>query len=182
MGISNSSYSLAVNTYFKEKRHKAVALTLTIAGLGPIIMPQLMNFFMNEYSIKGVSLILSGICAHCFVAATLLQPVKYHLKKTEVKPKPQLERIVEEDEDKESGHEEEIDDAVFTLPMTSPRFNYHRSSKRNILHFIQLKFSKCNISSLSKTIIRFQHKFEYSKKFKNYKSTEKIVTEFCFLN
>lgn len=86
---------------------------------------------MNEYSIKGVSLILSGVCAHCFVAATLLQPVKYHMKKTEVKPKPQLERIVEEDEDAEdaSDHQEEVDDAVFTLPTTSPRFPFNRSRK-----------------------------------------------------
>lgn len=131
VGLSNSSYSLAVNTYFKEKRHKAVALTLTIAGLGPIIMPQLMNMFMNEYSIKGVSLILSGICAHCFISATLLQPVKYHMKKTVINDKPQLEKIVEEDEDQETDEHDEDNDEVFTLPTPSNRFNFNRSRKFN---------------------------------------------------
>lgn len=117
-----------------------MALTLTIAGLGPIIMPQLMNLFMKEYSIKGVSLILSGICAHCFIAATLLQPVKYHMKKKIIKNTQKLEKIVEEeeeeidDEDKESDHQEEVNDEVFTLPVTSPKFSFTRSRKFFLLY------------------------------------------------
>lgn len=82
---------------------------------------------MNEYSIKGVSLILSGLCAHCFIAATLLQPVKYHMKKTKIEPKQQLEKIVEEDEDKESDHDEELNDEVFTLPTNNAKFDFNRS-------------------------------------------------------
>lgn len=103
-------------------------------------MPQLMNLFMQEYSIKEVSLLLSGICAHCFISATLLQPVKYHMKKTLINPKQPLERIIEEDEDKDSDHQEEVNDEVFTLPMSPTRFHFNRSREFIKLCYFHISF------------------------------------------
>lgn len=100
MGLSLSAYSLALNTYFVEKKGKAVGYAMTITGLGPILMPQLITLLSKHYSVQGSTLILGSITAHCFVAALLLQPVKWHLKNV-VKDEEKLEARPEESESKE---------------------------------------------------------------------------------
>lgn len=79
MGMS--SYPLALNSYFIKNRGKATGIALTLTGIGPIVMPQLISFLMMEFGIKGAVLIMSGLSLHSFVSASLLQPVKWHMKK-----------------------------------------------------------------------------------------------------
>lgn len=79
MGMS--SYPLALNSYFKKNRGKATGFAMTITGLGPILMPQFISFLMSNYVIQHVMLIMSALCLHSFISASLLQPVKWHLKK-----------------------------------------------------------------------------------------------------
>lgn len=80
LGLCSSSFPLAVNTYFKERRTKAFGIAVTIAGLGPIIFPQLISFLLRLYGETGCCLILGGICLHVIAAGLLLQPIKYHYK------------------------------------------------------------------------------------------------------
>jgi MFS family permease len=75
-----SSYSLAVNSYFAKKRGKAIGCSFTITGLGPIVMPQLISFLLSVYTVHDTVLIVAAITAHSFVAACLLQPIKWHMK------------------------------------------------------------------------------------------------------
>lgn len=49
MGTTLSAFSLALNTYFTEKRDRAVALTMTLTGLGPILMPPLTSLLLSVY-------------------------------------------------------------------------------------------------------------------------------------
>lgn len=58
MGLCSSSFSLALNTYFKEKRNRAAGIGMTIAGLGPIFLPQLVSFLLDTYGTQGSSLLI----------------------------------------------------------------------------------------------------------------------------
>lgn len=54
---------------------------MTITGLGPILMPQLVSILLSSYGVKYAVIILAAITANSFVSACLLQPVKWHMKK-----------------------------------------------------------------------------------------------------
>nr|CAI5818960.1 unnamed protein product [Callosobruchus analis] len=133
VGLTMSSYSLAINTYFKEKRDRAVSLSMTISGLGPIVMPQVINQLMEEYSSEGVTLILAGICTHSFVAACLLQPVTHHqrkivLQEMQAMKKPDLttdgKSCVDFTLDDEAFEEDEV---YHTVPAMNSKFAIART-------------------------------------------------------
>lgn len=77
------SFSLAMNTYFKnkKKRSKASGFTMTLTGIGPIVMPLLISFLLITYGVKWTVFLLCAINLHAYVGAALLQPVKWHLRK-----------------------------------------------------------------------------------------------------
>lgn len=76
--MCNSSFSLALNTYFKVRRNRAAGIAMTITGLGPILYPQLISHLLDVYGSHGCILINSAIAMHIIVASLLLQPVKWH--------------------------------------------------------------------------------------------------------
>ncbi|KAH8287733.1 hypothetical protein KR054_012291 [Drosophila jambulina] len=97
MGISVSASSLAINTYFQQKRRRAAGFSWTITGLGPIFLPHLVTFMLTIYGVQGTTLLFAAISLHAFVCALIYQPVRYH-----VKPQlPQKEDSV--DPDPETG-------------------------------------------------------------------------------
>jgi MFS family permease len=79
-----SGLNLAINTYFRERRGKAVGFGTTAMGLGPVFMPLVISKLMDVYGIMGTALILGGLSMHSLVAALLLQPIKWHMKPKEV--------------------------------------------------------------------------------------------------
>jgi hypothetical protein len=109
MGMCESAYTLALNMYFKNKRSVAMGLAVTVTGFGPILIPQLIRLLMQFYTAEGVTLIFGGICAHVFIAATLLQPVKWHMKVDETVPPPE-EQVDLLDKPKD----EEVEDSTLT--------------------------------------------------------------------
>ncbi|XP_014487669.1 PREDICTED: uncharacterized protein LOC106751305 isoform X2 [Dinoponera quadriceps] len=80
MGMSMSGFSLAINSYFTTKRTRAMALAVTITGLGPIVMPQVTSFLLSTYGIQGTILLFGAYSLHSAVGALLLQPLKWHKK------------------------------------------------------------------------------------------------------
>lgn len=80
-GIVGSSGHLALNSYFKEKRGIATGINWTIIGLGPVLVPHLVNALLNEYGVDGTTLIFGGISLNAIVGTLLLQPVEWHMKK-----------------------------------------------------------------------------------------------------
>lgn len=80
MGLCSSSFSLAMNTYFNQRRNRAFGIGATITGLGPIILPQLVTFLLGYYGAQGCVLIIGGIALNIIAAALILQPVKWHRK------------------------------------------------------------------------------------------------------
>ena len=90
MQMSESTQRLALNFYFKKKRSVAMGFAVTAAGFGPILVPQLIRVLMRVYSTQEVALIYGGICTHVFVAASLLQPVTWHMKEERNNPEEGL--------------------------------------------------------------------------------------------
>lgn len=78
-GLSNSSFGLALNSFFTKKLNKASGLAVGIAGIGPIIYPHLINWLLHLYGVSGCMLIIGAIALNMLVAAALLQPIKWHL-------------------------------------------------------------------------------------------------------
>ncbi|XP_055597492.1 monocarboxylate transporter 13-like [Uranotaenia lowii] len=79
MGFCNSSFSLALNTYFVTRRNKAAGMAMTITGLGPILLPQLVSLLVSLYGPRNCLLIIGALSTHIIAAALLLQPVKRHM-------------------------------------------------------------------------------------------------------
>lgn len=52
---------------------------MTLAGIGPIVYPPLINCLLQLYGASGCMLIIGAIALHMLVAAILLQPLKWHL-------------------------------------------------------------------------------------------------------
>lgn len=78
-GLSNSSFSLALNSFFTQKLNKASGVAMTLAGIGPIVYPPLITCLLHVYGVSGCMLIIGAIALHMLVAAVLLQPLKWHL-------------------------------------------------------------------------------------------------------
>lgn len=83
MGISISSSSLAINTYFKIKRRRATGFSWTITGLGPIFLPHLVTVLLAIYEVQGTVLIFASLSLHSAVSALIYQPVRYHARRPE---------------------------------------------------------------------------------------------------
>lgn len=81
MGIAAimAAFTLAINSFFKEKRSRAVGVGMSITGLGAIYMPLLISLLMYTYGWRYAVLILSAICLHSLLAACLLRPAKWYL-------------------------------------------------------------------------------------------------------
>lgn len=103
MGLCSSSFSLAMNTFFKDRRNKAFGIGATITGLGPIFLPQFVSVLLGFYGAQGCVLIIGGIAMNIIAAALLLQPVKWHQRLNTVesssgetdslyKPQPSISR------------------------------------------------------------------------------------------
>ncbi|XP_017011094.2 uncharacterized protein out [Drosophila takahashii] len=83
LGLAMAATSLAVNTYFKQKRRRATGFSWTITGLGPIFFPQVSTFLLDYYGAQGSILIYAGIAMNAVLCALTLQPVLWHVKKPE---------------------------------------------------------------------------------------------------
>ncbi|XP_024893812.1 uncharacterized protein LOC112468729 [Temnothorax curvispinosus] len=73
-GIIFPATTLALNTYFRKKRNVAMGFSVTLTGLGPILMPLLIDVLLGNFATTGALLILGGIASHSLIGASLLRP------------------------------------------------------------------------------------------------------------
>lgn len=78
IGITQTSNSIALNTYFKKKRRKATGFSWGCTGLGPIVWPYIITFLMGQFGMTGTVLIFSAFATHSVMCSLLLQPVHWH--------------------------------------------------------------------------------------------------------
>lgn len=81
LGFCLAANSLAVNTYFKNRRRRATGFSWTLTGLGPIIFPHISTLLLGEYGLRGTILMYAAISLNAFAGALTLQPVLWHTKK-----------------------------------------------------------------------------------------------------
>ena len=96
-----ASFSLAINSYFKNKRSHANGRAAFLTGIGPIVYPIITSFLLQTYGVKWTVFLLSALTMNAYVAACLLQPIKWHMKK----PKEEEVKIVMDDK---NDNEEEM--------------------------------------------------------------------------
>lgn len=104
--IQNSSF-VAINSYFKVKKSRAVGLANVGTGVGQTLMPHLVSYLLENYGYQGACLLLSGLSLHGVTSelwnlmkllkwkhfdvgnlfqiggTLLIQPIEWHLKKVE---------------------------------------------------------------------------------------------------
>lgn len=61
LGFIMPSAFLAVTTYFKERRGRAVGLAAAGTGLGQMLMPHAVRALLDEYSFRGATLIMGAM-------------------------------------------------------------------------------------------------------------------------
>nr|CAD7266458.1 unnamed protein product [Timema shepardi] len=93
-----TSFSLAINSYFKVKRNIAMGFAMTFTGMGTVIMPPVISKLLSFYGVQGTGLIMAALSLHSLVGALLLQPIKWHLKKV-VEPQPKSQDTVDQEAD-----------------------------------------------------------------------------------
>ncbi|ALC48712.1 out [Drosophila busckii] len=86
LGMSMAAVSLAVNTYFKQRRRRATGFTWTITGLGPILFPHVSTFLVNLYGAQGTICIYAAVALNALICALTLQPVLRHVKRHKKSP------------------------------------------------------------------------------------------------
>ncbi|XP_067641002.1 uncharacterized protein out [Eurosta solidaginis] len=93
LGLSMAAGSLAVNTYFKNRRRRAMGFTWTITGLGPIIFPHITTFLLVQYGGQGTILIYAAVTLNALMCAFTLQPVLWHAKKPKKSEEGEEEKL-----------------------------------------------------------------------------------------
>ncbi|KAL4702977.1 hypothetical protein ACJJTC_008755 [Scirpophaga incertulas] len=81
--IQNSSF-VAINSYFKLRKSRAVGLANVGTGVGQTLMPHLVRYLLENYGFRGACLILSSLSLHGIAGTLLIDPVERHLKKVEI--------------------------------------------------------------------------------------------------
>lgn len=61
--IQNSSF-VAINSYFKLKKSRAVGLANVGTGVGQTLMPHLVRYLLEHYGFRGACLMLSSLSLH----------------------------------------------------------------------------------------------------------------------
>ncbi|XP_035789174.1 uncharacterized protein LOC118465260 [Anopheles albimanus] len=143
MGFCNSSFSLALNTYFKVRRNKAAGIAMTITGLGPIMLPQFVSLLLGLYGPRNCLLIIGALATHIIAAALLLQPVKWHVLQVErsnesataaIAP-PSIEVIVSKEQEHKNGVPVNLGEEEEFLEKRSDRFIDHDVDTQSIYGF-----------------------------------------------
>lgn len=80
-GMGAKPCYLLLTLYFDRKRGRANALLMSGVCSAQFVGPLLIRYLLAEYSLKGATLILTGIVLNSLVGTALYQPVEWHLKK-----------------------------------------------------------------------------------------------------
>ncbi|XP_050096631.1 uncharacterized protein LOC126578276 [Anopheles aquasalis] len=144
MGFCNSSFSLALNTYFKVRRNKAAGIAMTITGLGPIMLPQFVSLLLGLYGPRNCLLIIGALATHIIAAALLLQPIKWHVLQVErsndsataaMALPPSIEVIVPKEQEHSNGVPVNLGEEEEFLEKRSDRFINHDVDTQSIYGF-----------------------------------------------
>ncbi|CAG4979157.1 unnamed protein product [Parnassius apollo] len=152
--IQNSSF-VAMNSYFKLKKSRAVGLANVGTGIGQTLMPHVVRFLLENYGFRGTCMILGGLSLHGIGGTLLIQPVERHMKKVE-------EDVIIDDKVHllEEKHKNIVIDKNLTIngeliykPNNSEKNGKHFENGLNLEHNVNVK-SNSDISKSKKGMLR----------------------------
>uniref|UniRef100_A0A6M2DWE6 Putative monocarboxylate transporter n=1 Tax=Xenopsylla cheopis TaxID=163159 RepID=A0A6M2DWE6_XENCH len=129
-----TAFSTAMNLYFKNKLNRATSVTVTLSALGPIFFPYFITGLMSHYGAFGCILILGAISTHTIMAALLLQPVEWHMKK-----------IATTNDTNKNDHNPEQKEETNKIDRSSKHKQHNRANTQ----------STCRIRSAAVAVIKF---------------------------
>ncbi|KAK3088166.1 hypothetical protein FSP39_015571 [Pinctada imbricata] len=80
-GLSFSPSMVFLAHHFKKRRALANGIALSGGGMGSMVLPYLMRFLIDKFSLQGCMLILSAIMAHIIVCGALFRPLYKYPRK-----------------------------------------------------------------------------------------------------
>lgn len=97
-----------LGTFFKLVPLLAPIITKKNFVKGPIVFPPLITYLLLTYGVNGTILILGGISVHTVMAALMLQPIKWHMKRSILKSEEEVLMHADDSDEKS--------DEVFVKP------------------------------------------------------------------
>ncbi|XP_047985636.1 monocarboxylate transporter 13-like [Leguminivora glycinivorella] len=73
-----------INDYFVDKRLLSTGIVQTMAATSAMAAPMIVSWTMSDYGYHCTLIVISSVGMQSFVAAMLLQPVEWHMKKVEI--------------------------------------------------------------------------------------------------
>ncbi|XP_013118792.2 monocarboxylate transporter 9 [Stomoxys calcitrans] len=129
-GLTVSASSLAVNTFFKERRRTATAYQFGVAGLGPIVLPYLATFLLQSFGVRHTVLCFAGLSLNTIACSLVYQPVRWHVKKKENDPESSKKLTSLDDDDDIITHPVEPETPV--LPRANDGWFGSKTSLNNL--------------------------------------------------
>ncbi|KAG6460009.1 hypothetical protein O3G_MSEX011722 [Manduca sexta] len=112
-------YSLVptiLNDYFVTKRLFAFSFVQTITAICAMIAPMFVKWSLDTYGYRGTLLFIAGLSIHNIIAAVLMQPVEWHMKRVEIVDKNEMQILLLEE--KKERKEKEANAEVPTVKLT----------------------------------------------------------------
>ncbi|XP_075154474.1 monocarboxylate transporter 6-like [Haematobia irritans] len=91
-----SASTMAINTFFKEKRRSAASLRFGVAGLGPIVFPYLASYLMSSIGMRYTMFCFAALSLNAVAGSLIFQPARWHMK-TPLQDIRALEKLNTED-------------------------------------------------------------------------------------
>ncbi|KAJ8736106.1 hypothetical protein PYW08_006762 [Mythimna loreyi] len=110
MGILFNLACTVMNDYFDQKRVLVMSFVQTATGVTAMVAPIFVKWSIEKYGSRGTLLLIGGLSLHNFVAALLMQPVRWHMRKVEIPESTELKLLLEVNNDVKK-----LDTPVITL-------------------------------------------------------------------
>ena len=80
-----------IGKYFTKRRALANGIASAGSSVGFFVLPPIIRFLIDEYSLSGALMFISGISLHIILAGTVLRPIEFYKKKDPGQQLPQNE-------------------------------------------------------------------------------------------
>ncbi|XP_067000668.2 monocarboxylate transporter 13 isoform X2 [Anabrus simplex] len=80
LGLMIPAALSSFNSYFSERRTRAMAISQTMNGAGSFLMPLLVQLLVENYGFRGAQFLMAAITLHSLLGMMLLRPVEGYMK------------------------------------------------------------------------------------------------------
>ncbi|XP_061171311.1 monocarboxylate transporter 9-like [Saccostrea echinata] len=92
------SAMLILGKYFEKRRGMAYAVANFGAGIGGLVLPQLVTYLFSEYGLRSTLIIIGGIHLHLFPIGLLMRPIERKTNKSQNINEIENHRLIKEEE------------------------------------------------------------------------------------